>query len=235
MLPKIQHPTFEVELPTTKERVRMRPMLVKEEKILLMGKQADSRRERLDAVRQIVNNCLTTKVDIDNITMIDLEWMFIKLRSSSVSNISAVSYRDNEDDKVYEVSVDLDKVEFKTNGDATNVIRLDDSISIVLKYPTVGVYVDPDFYELDEDGMFDRIVSSSIDKIFVDDVGHSPSSYSKEELTEFINELPASAYSTIRDFYSGMPSLFYEVRYTNSLGTERIIPLVTLDDFFMFV
>ena len=110
-LPKLTHPMFDVVVPSSKKVIKIRPMLVKEEKILLMAKTSDDPSEILSAVKQVVNNCIVdSDIDVEKFPLFDVEYIFIKIRSYSVSNISKVSYRDNEDNKVYDFEVDLEKV-----------------------------------------------------------------------------------------------------------------------------
>lgn len=235
MLPKIEHPTFEVTVPSTSKKIRMRQMLVKEEKILLMAKQAESRKEIIDAVIQIVNNCIVGDFDIKRISLFDLEYLFIKLRAASISNIAKVSYRDNEDDKVYDFDIDLDKLALTKNDKSNAVEAMGWTLS--LRYPPLSMYMEEGFFDLNESEVFDRILASSIDKVFetASDTAYSIDGASKEEIQAFVDSIPAKAYAPIRDFFVNAPSLFHEIRYTNTKGTERVIKMTTLDDFFIFV
>jgi hypothetical protein len=107
LLPKIEHPTFKIKIPSTEKTHSFRPFLVKEEKILLMAKESKSTSDILSAIRQIVINCsVDEKFDIDKLALFDLEYIFLKLRSISVDNVVKVAYRDNEDSKLYYFEVD---------------------------------------------------------------------------------------------------------------------------------
>ena len=97
-LPKIQHPLFDCVVPSTNKKIKIRPMLVKEEKILLMAKQANDRSDQINALKQVVNNCIAETLDIDNLALFDLEYIFTKIRAASVSNTVKLSYKDNEDE-----------------------------------------------------------------------------------------------------------------------------------------
>lgn len=235
MLPKIQTPMFDVVIPSSQKKVKIRPMLVKEEKILLMAKQSTDRKDILDAVTQIVNNCIIgTETNVEKLALFDIEYLFIKIRSVSISNKAKVSYRDNEDEKVYDFEVDLDKVEI-IKPESQNVINIGSNISVILKYPQVSVYTEKGFFDLPEDKMFDKILTFSIDKVFEGDKVYPIQNSNVKEIQDFIDSIPAKEYGSIRDFFVNTPSLNYEIKYTNSKGTERIIKLTTLDDFFTFV
>jgi hypothetical protein len=192
MLPKLSHPTFDVIIPTTKEKVKVRPMLVKEEKILLIAKQSDDRAEQLNAIKQVCNNCIVTpNVKVDDLAFVDMEYLFLKIRSFSISNKAKVSYKDNEDEKVYNFELDFDKVETKQDTESNPVIDLGDNISLVLRYPPVSVYTDKSFFTLEDDKVFETILLSSMTKIFENDKAYDCKSVQKAELLEFINSIPA--------------------------------------------
>lgn len=235
MLPKLSHPTFDVVIPTTKEKIKVRPMLVKEEKILLIAKQSEDRAEQLNAIKQVCNNCIVTpNVKVDDLAFVDMEYLFLKIRSFSISNKTKVSYRDNEDEKVYNFELDFDKVETKQDSDANPVIDLGDNISLVLKYPPVSVYTDKEFFNLADDKVFETILLSSMTKIFENDKAYDCKTVQKTELLEFINSIPAKQYEKIQEFFNSVPTLYYAIEYKNEKGTERKIELRSLDDFFTF-
>ena len=235
MLPKLSHPTFDVIIPTTKEKVKVRPMLVKEEKILLIAKQSDDRSEQLNAIKQVCNNCIVTpNVKVDDLAFVDMEYLFLKIRSFSISNKAKVSYKDNEDEKVYNFELDFDKVETKQETESNPVIDLGDNISLVLKYPPVSVYTDKSFFNLEDDKVFETILLSSMTKIFENDKAYDCKSAQKAELLEFINSIPAKPYEKIQEFFNSVPTLYYAIEYKNEKGTERKIELRTLEDFFTF-
>jgi len=108
MLPKLNHPIHNIEVPSLKKKKNFRPFLVKEEKILLMAKESDDSNDILVAVKQIVNNCsLDPDFNIDDLALFDLEYIFLQLRAVSVDDILTVSYRDNQDEKIYDFDIKL--------------------------------------------------------------------------------------------------------------------------------
>ena len=107
-LPKIDYPVYKIKVPSQKKESQFRPFLVKEEKLLLMAKESDNTSDILSAIKQIINNCsIDSKFDVNKLALFDLEYVFLKLRSISVDNIVKVSYKDNEDEKVYDFEIDL--------------------------------------------------------------------------------------------------------------------------------
>ena len=233
-LPKIQHPLFDCEIPSLKKKVKFRPMLVKEEKILLMAKQSNEKSDQINSIKQVCNNCIQDKVDIDQLPLFDIEYLFTKIRAASISNKVKVSYKDNEDEKVYSFDIDLDKVEVKFPEGVESKLEVGDSIYLTLKYPPVSLYTNSEFFNLDDTKIFETVVQASMDKIYEGDKLYDCKQQTKEELQEFIDSIPAKQFEQIQNFLTNIPSLFYEIKYSNSKGTERVIQLQTLEDFFTF-
>jgi hypothetical protein len=231
-LPVIQHPTFTLTLPSTKQIVQYRPFLVKEEKILLIAQASGEQTDILRAVKQVVANCiLSLGINIDDFTTYDLEYFFIKLRSKSVQNVIKLTYRDNEDEQLYDVEVDLESVEVTYPEEVSNEISISDQVSLKIRHPRVNLINDAESISEGVDFNF-FIIQSCIDKICAEGVEHDPRTYSKEELFEFVESLPVNAYQQIQEFIDAMPRIQHEIQYTNSKGRVVKIVLRTLTDFF---
>lgn len=231
-LPKISHPTFEIEIPSTKTKITLRPFLVKEEKILLMAKSSEDDKDVMKAVKQVVNNCvIDDKFDINAISLFDLEYIFIKLRAASVSDVVEVSYRDFEDEKIYEFDVDLNKVEVIFPEKLTNKITINESAGFTMKYPQTGLYEDKDFAASGDEALFQLIVRS-VDKIYDDEEMYDAKNFSLKEIEDFLENLDVNTFENVRKFITNQPYVFYEIKYKNSKGNNRTIELKTLSDFF---
>ena len=231
-LPIISFPTYEVNLPSNKKAIKYRPFLVKEEKILLIAQGSDDVKEIVNAVRQVISNCILTEgVNIEDLTTFDLEYLFIKIRAKSVNNIIELTYRDLEDDKKYTVEVNLDEVEVTYNDKHTNKIAINDTTGIIMKYPRADLssVLQATNGELD---MFFSIVKTCIDKVYEGDNLYKASEYSPEELDEFVSSLGVTTFKDIQEFFATMPKIYHEIKYTNSLGKEKVIPLTNITDFF---
>jgi hypothetical protein len=233
-LPKIKHPTFEVTIPSTGERTKMRPMLVRDEKILLMAKESDDKSDIFDALKQVVNNCLVGySGSLDNLALFDLEYMFVRLRAQSVSNVTKVSYRDDGDQKVYDFEVDLNEVIVK-GVDKIQPIPASRDVSIQLRYPPAALYSDKDFLNTTSGvAVYDKLIRASIlhVKNGTDILKFNMFPVSEQE--EFINDLGVDTRRQIVEFLDNVPTLEYVINYTNSEGKEKKIVLSTLTDFFM--
>lgn len=231
-LPKLSHPTFDLTLPSTRQEIKIRPFLVREEKILLIAQQTEEPREVINAIKQVINNCVITEgFDIESLTTFDLEYVFIKLRARSVNNIIKLTYKDNEDDRNYTVDCNLDEVQVIFNPNHNNHIKVTDNISIVMKYPQARLMqsIDPD---LSEQEVFFELISHCIDTIVDGAESYLVSEVPKEEVQEFVDSLDVTAFEKIKEFFQTMPRINHELKYTNSLGNERVIILDNLNDFF---
>lgn len=232
-LPKIEYPINEIEVPSMKKKFKFRPMLVKEEKILLMAKVSEDDTDIFSAVRQVVNNCcIDPSLDVDKLAIFDLEYLFLKLRSMSIGNTTEVSFRDNEDEKVYDFTIDLDTIEVKFPENVDKTVQITDTSGFTLRYPPATLYADKEFLNLEPSQVFDRLVIECIDKVFDGEKVYESNLYKKEEIEEFVESLPMKAYDKIRDFFNNVPSMKHEIKYNNSKGTERKIVLRNLSDFF---
>lgn len=236
-LPKISHPLFDVTIPSNNKTIKIRPMLVKEEKILLMAKSGGDPRDALAAVKQVVNNCiLDEKINVDNLTTFDIEYLFLKIRAYSISNVSKVAYIDAEDDETYEFEVNLDNVIVKFPEDVEKNIKVNDDITVVMKYAPASLMTDEDFTKTDVNKYFDMLIAYCVDKIYEGDEEFDLKDISKEELQKYIEEqFDPVSYDNMRKFVVNMPRLHYEINYTNSKGTERKILMTSLVDFFTLV
>lgn len=232
-LPKITHPIFDVVIPSTKKKLKIRPMLVKEEKILLMAKTSEEEKSVLSAVKQVVNNCIVdADIDVDKLATFDIEYLFIRIRAISVSNVSKVSYRDNSDDKIYDFEVDLDKVEVVFPPNVDKNIKLTDTVGVLMKYPEASIYSDEEFINQPPENLVENFIARCIDKVYDGDEMFDIKTFTKQEVIDFIEQLDVNSYESMRKFLTNVPKLKYKIEYKNSKGEDREIIMTTLNDFF---
>jgi hypothetical protein len=231
-LPKISHPTFTAEIPSTKKKITLRPFLVKEEKILLMAKASEDPADVLAAVKQIVNNCVVDdKFDIDSIAIFDLEYLFIRIRASSVNNVSKLTYKDFEDEKEYTFEIDLNDIKVDFPKNVSNKIQISPESGILMKYPSASLYDDKEFLNAQDDSLFELIVRC-IDKVYDGEEMYSAANHSKKDVADFLENLDVKTFESIREFLQNVPKLSHVINYKNSFGNDRKIELNTLSDFF---
>lgn len=234
-LPKIKHPIFEFVVPSTNKKEPFRPFLVKEEKILLMAKSSEDSTDMLRAIKQVVNNCaLNNSLDIDKLAIFDVEYLFIQLRSVSVNNVVKVSYRDNEDQEVYDFQIDLKEVKVQFPEKVEKVIKITSEMGIQMRYPPASIFNDKDFMAAGDDVFYELIVRC-IDKIYDGEEIFDPSDYTKEEIEAFLDDVGVDVFENIQTFMSNVPKLYHKLEYKNKNGNVRVIELTSLTDFFTFV
>ena len=232
-LPRIEKPLFELYVPSMKKSVKARPFVVREEKILLTAQQAGQEKDIILAIKQVLNNCIVEEFNVDDLATFDLEYMFLKLRARSVNNVIDVSYRDNEDDEVYDFQIDLDEVELKVKEDVSNIIMITENIGIKMKYPSVTILDNIPDTE-DAAGVVDYLIKSCIDQIFDQENVYPVGDHTDEELTEFLDSMDVEAFGKIREFFDNLPQMYHKLEYTNKNGNKRTIELTTLSDFFIW-
>jgi hypothetical protein len=231
-LPKLMHPTFDLTVPSSKKKVKFRPFLVKEEKLLLMAKQSEESSDITNVLRQIIINCdVESALDVDKLASFDIEYLFLKLRSKSINNIIDLAYTDYEDEEVYKFEIDLDKVEIVFNKDHKNVIKLTEESGIVMKYPTVDLMSEV-LKQEDLSSILFLMIKGCMDQYYNGDAITYFKDSTPEEVDEFVDSLPTSVLKDFEVFFDTMPRLYHKLEYKNKKGTDRVIELRTLEDFF---
>jgi len=231
-LPKIQYPIFELVLPSTKGIVKFRPFTVKEEKLLLIGQESEELSDKLNALRQIVNNCVfDLPKDIGLLPAFDLEYCFLKIRAKSVGNLIDLKYKDKTDDKIYEFQVDLDELEITYSDNHTMNIELEHDLGIIMQYPTIESMknVNPQLGNVES---IMSLLKACISVIYDSDTTYDVKDYTEVELTEFVESLSSNQFEKFIHFFDTIPTLKHELHYTDSNGTEKTITLQGIDDFF---
>ena len=219
-------------IPSTKKMETFRPFLVKEEKLLLMAKTSSDPADYFKAIKQVVNNCaISDKFDVDILPIFDLEYLFLRIRAFSVSNIAKLAYKDNEDNQVYNFEVDLNSVEVKFPENANKNIKVNKDVGILMKYPAASLFDDKDFLKSGDNSFYELIVRC-IDKIYDGDEIYDPKNYTPEEIEEFLDSLGVLTYQEIIKFMESTPKLYHKLEYKNANGKDRVIELTTLSDFF---
>jgi len=237
MLPKINHQLTTLEIPSSKNKIQVRPMLGREEKLLLMAKESgptDRDADILQAIKQSVTNCIVSpkNVDVDKFATFDLEYLFIRLREISVATTIKVSYRDGEDEQVYDFEIPLKDIQVKFPEGVNKMIEVNDNVAIRMKYPEAALYNDEEFKKAEGKLMMDLLIKKSIDSVIQDGTTYCFADAPAEEQETFVDELPMKTLENIREFLVNVPKVYYKISYKNSLDHEREIELSTLNDFF---
>jgi len=234
-LPKLTTPTFELEIPSTDAKIKYRPFLVKEEKILMMAMESKSSADITQAVKDIVTECTFNKVKIDDMPMFDVEYIFLQIRSKSVGEISNLKLLCPDDGKTYaNVELNLNEVEVHVGDDHTNKIELDKGMGMIMTYPTIDSFAESGIKDINASNMLD-VISGCVLQIYEEDgkKTYDSKDQTKKELTDFIEQLNTKQFKQIQQFFETMPKLKHEITIKNpKTKVESKITLTGLNDFF---
>lgn len=236
-LPTIETQTYELTLPSADVKVKYRPFLVKEEKILLQAMESEKQEEIVQALKDIVSACTYGKINADELPTFDLEYIFLQIRSKSVGEVAKLRVLCPDDKKTYaDVDVDLSKIEVQVDDSHTNNIVIDDEkkIGMIMKYPTLSsVTSNTDLSKgLTSKTIFDML-RKSIYEVYQGEQTFKASDYSEDELQQFIESLDSKTFKKVQSFYETMPKLMHEMEITNpSTKVKSKVTLQGLSDFF---
>ena len=231
-LPKLMYPVFDLKVPSTKQMVKFRPFLVKEEKLMLMAKQSGEQQDIINVIKQVIVNCdIDGVIDADELSSFDLEILFLKLRAKSVNEEVNISYVDPEDEKTYTFKLDIDEVNVYENPEHTNIVRLSETSGIVMKYPSAKLMVDVVSRDDVTDILF-FMIRGCMDQYFDGDEIVRFKDSKPEEVDTFIESLPTNTLKDFEKFFDTMPKLYHKIEYINEMGTKREVELKSIEDFF---
>jgi len=239
-LPKLAVPTYEMELLSTGDTIEYRPFLVKEEKILFMALEGGDNTEMGRAMKQVISNCVTDKINIDDLPLFELENILLRIRSKSVGDQADISYscqeiiENNPCGNKVDLSVDLNKVELEESEDHSNEIFLTDNIGILMRYPKLDLMnMSINLDNQDTEDMF-RIIESCIECIFDDENTYVMNDYKEEEKTEYFESLTQGQFTLIRNFFDTIPKLRFRDDYKcDKCGYTGELILEGLENFFV--
>ena len=235
-LPILEKATYDLTLPSKDVKVKFRPFLVKEEKILLQALESGNDEDMTNALKQIVHACTFGKVNIDTLPLFDVEYIFLQIRAKSVGEIAKLKLLCPDDSKTYaDVEIDLSKVEVHVDDEHTNNIVIDEKkkLGMIMSYPTINSAKGRDPKKEKTRAMFD-ILANSIYQIYEGDKIHTPADYSNEEMQKFIDSLDSKTYKKINDFFDTMPKLKQDIELENpKTKVKSKLTLAGLSDFFV--
>ena len=218
-LPKINTPTYELEIPSTGKKIKYRPFLVREEKILVMALETEDMGQISNAIVEILSACINTRgVKVQELAMFDIEYLFLNVRAKSVGEKIDVTVTcpDGGETQV-QTEIDIDTIRVQKDKEHTNIIKLDDTLSMKLKYPSMDQFVENNF-EIEGDGGVDQsleMISSCIEMIYNDDECWSAKDSTKKEMMEFVEQMNTKQFQEIEKFFATMPKLSHTVVVKN--------------------
>ena len=234
-LPQVNTPTYELEVPSTGDKLKYRPFLVKEEKILMIAMEENKQSGILEATKEIVKSCTFGKFDTLKSPIFDVEYIFLNIRAKSVGEVSTVRLRCLDDNETYvPTDIDLTKVEVEMNKDHTNKIELSEEMGMIMTYPTLDSFNEYEGTAVNASNMID-IIASCVTQIYDkggEEIFEAKDS-TKQELIDFIEQLNAKQFQDVQAFFDTMPKLTHTVKIKNpKTKKESEITLTGLNDFF---
>jgi hypothetical protein len=236
-LPKVSTPTYELEIPSLKKKIKYRPFLVKEEKILIIAMESEDPKQISNAVKDVISNCIITRgVKVDQLATFDIEYLFLNIRGKSVGETADVLITCPDDGKTQvPMSIHLDDIHVQISKDHNRDIKLDDELTVRMKYPSVTEFIKNNFNQNDGvsvDDTFD-IICSCIDQIYNEEESWSSKDCTKKELREFVEQLSSKQFKEIERFFETMPKLRHVIPVKNpNTGVESEIVMEGLSSFF---
>jgi len=235
-LPKISTPTYDLTIPSSNRKIKYRPFLVKEEKILIIAMETQDDKQIAEAVKDVLGSCILTKgISIDKLSTFDIEYLFLNIRGKSVGETVEVMITCPDDNTTkVPVTVNLDEIQVKRSDDHDIDINLDGKLSMRMKYPSMGEFVKNNFnVEMKVEDTFD-MVCSCIEQVFSEDESWAASDCTKKELLDFLEQLDSSQFKKIEKFFDTMPKLSHTIKVTNpKTKVESDVVLEGLNAFFV--
>ena len=238
-LPKIATPTYELELPSTGQKIEYRPFLVKEEKLLVLAMESEDQKTITRAIKEVLRSCIKTKgIKVENLPTFDIEFLFLNIRGKSVGEEVEVSVICPDDNTTtVDVSIPVDDIQVTKSKDHIDTIKLDDELSMKMKYPSLDQFIETNFEVGGSQGsqleQSFELIASCIDTIFSEEEAWTTAECSKKEMGDFLGQLSSSQFKDVEKFFETMPKLSHEVSVTNPKTKKKsTVTLEGLASFF---
>ena len=233
-LPKLDTPTYTLELPSTGEEIKYRPFLVKEQKTLLILQESEDKRDIINGLQKIVTDCTFDKLNMSKMPIFDFEYLFLKIRCKSVGETAELNLICPDDNvTTVPVTINLDEIDVQVTEEHTDTIKITDNINMVLRWPTIHDVGD---VEVTTDNLVDNVLAllkKCITQINEGDTIHNRTDMSSEELDEFIDSLPSDTFEDVGKYFETMPQLLHVVNITNpKTKVDNEIVIQGLESFF---
>ena len=238
-LPTVATPTYELKLPSSNKKIKYRPFLVKEEKVLIIALESKSQTEITNAVKDVLKQCILTKdVNVDSLPTFDIEYIFLNIRSKSIGEAIKVLVTCPDDGETeVPVTIYVDEIKVVKSKEHKTDIVLDDNMTLRMKYPSINQFIETNF-DTNEDPKESvnktfKIISECIDTIYTQEDAWDAKDYTSKERVEFVEQLNSNQYKEVEKFFSTMPKLSHKIQITNpNTKKKSTVVLEGLADFF---
>ncbi len=218
-LPTIATPTYELELPSSEKKIKYRPFLVKEEKLLVLALESEDTKEISNAIKAVLKNCIQTRdVKVEQLPTFDIEFLFLHIRGKSVGEEIEVSLIAPDDGvTAVPMKINIDDIKIQKEEGHDKKIKLDDNLAMEMKYPSLEQFIKNNF-DFNDDASIDKsfeVIASCIDKIYNEDEVWTTSDCTKKELMDFLDQMNTMQFKQIEKFFETMPKLSHKVMLKN--------------------
>ena len=235
-LPKITAPSYELVIPSSKKKIKFRPFLVKEEKILILAMESQDSKQIANAIKDVLTSCISTRgVKVEKLSTFDIEYLFLNIRGKSVGEQIEVTVTCSDDGKTQVPTViNLDEIQVQFSDDHSRDIKLDDDYTLRMRYPSMDEFIKTNFNigDISVDDTF-KLIASCIEQVYSEEESWAGSDCTKKELTEFVEQLNSKQFKEVEKFFETMPKLSHKVKVTNpNTKVENELVLEGLQSFF---
>ena len=236
-LPTISTPTYELIIPSSNRKIKYRPFLVKEEKILILAMEYQDTKQIARSVKDVLTKCILSKgIKVEKLSTFDIEYLFLNIRGKSVGEHIEVMVTCPDDEKSQvPMSINIDDIKIQTEDSHTTDIKLDDTYTLKMKYPSLTEFIKNNFdnmSDLNVDDTFD-LIASCIDQVYTEEESWSHQECTKKELSDFVESLNSNQFKMIENFFTTMPKLSHTVKVLNpNTKVESEIKIEGLQSFF---
>jgi len=238
-LPTIETPTYELVLPSSNRKIKFRPFLVKEEKILILAMESQDTKQIANAVKNVITHCILTKgIKVEKLSTFDIEYLFLNIRGKSVGEDIEVMVTCPDDGKTQVPTlINIDSIKVQKSDDHESDIKLDDTYTLRMKYPSLNEFIKSNFAggvdDMNVDDTFD-LIASCIEQVYSEEESWSSADCTKKELKDFLEQLDSKQFKMIEKFFETMPKLSHTVTVINpNTKKENKIVLEGLQNFFV--
>jgi len=236
-LPKISTPTYELVLPSSGKKVKYRPFLVKEEKILIMALESEDTKQITSAIKTVLSDCILSRgIKIDKLATFDIEYLFLNIRGKSVGETVEVNVTCPDDGQTkVEMLIDIDSIKIQKDSNHSDIIRLDDNLSVQMNYPSLDQFIESNF-DTSNNSQVDEslnVIMSCIKQVYNEEEVWEASNCTKKELRDFVESMNSKQFKEVENFFETMPKLSHKVKVMNpNTKVESEVVIEGLASFF---
>ena len=236
-LPEITVPHFDLVLPSSKKKIKFRPFIVKEEKLLIIALESRDPKQVTTAIKQVLSNCILTRgVKIDQLPSFDIEYLFLNIRGKSVGEELEVNLICPDDGETrVDVTIPLCDIKVQKDPNHTNIIQLDEQFSMKMRYPSLSEFIQDNFVDsgVEQIDQSFKMVAKCVEQVFTEEESWAASDHTEEEMVEFIEGLGTAQFKQLEEFFTTMPKLSHTVQVTNpKTGVKSDVVIEGLASFF---